>query len=479
MSKKQNTFEKNSSAKLFFLSFGVLLTVALMIWIFVTLWFSRGDISAAFRGRELLSTFALIGVLLFLLAALYAVSYNSAPEKSKLKILLLVSVVVLISVVLCVICADQLNVYAMPISLCAVLLCLLVNMKVALAGNVVLSQVLLVVFLLKAPFASEAMTNLAASIFCNTISGFVLLYLLSKNYTRIKFIMVGLVAGVVMAPFAAIVTVAGGSTNIDILYNLLWVFIANVISVVLYMPLLPILESVFNMVTDFKLDELCNFSQPLLKRLAAEAPGTFNHSLIVGNLAENCALAIGENTHLARAGGYYHDVGKLRSPEFFVENQTLGINPHDELIPEVSVSMITKHTKNGAALIRENRLPEELAAIANEHHGTSSVNYFYYLAQKITEGELPDDEYCYEGPKPQTKIAAIVMICDAAEAASRAIRPETRQQLAELVDRLVKEKLDKGQFDECDITMSDLAKIKETIVDILPSVNHSRIKYTK
>lgn len=477
MPKKQKTAESKNNTKLFFLSFAILLTVALLIWIFITLWFSGGDFASAFKGKELLSTFAMIGVLLFLLAALYAFSYYCAPEKSKVKVLLLVSVVVLLCVVLCTICADMLDVYAMPISLCAVLLCLLINMKVALAGNVILSQVLLVVFMIKAPFSSEAMTNLAASIFCNTMSGFVLLYLLSKNYTRIKFILVGLVAGLVMAPFAAIVSVAAKADSLDILYNAVWVFVANVISVVLYMPLLPILESVFNMITDFKLDELCNFSQPLLKRLSVEAPGTFNHSMIVGNLAENCALAIGENPHLARAGGYYHDVGKLKSPEFFVENQTDGINPHDELIPEVSVSMITKHTKNGGALIREYRLPEELAAIAAEHHGTSPVNYFYYQAQKITEGSLSSDEYRYDGPKPQSKIAAIIMICDTAEAASRAIAPDTRAGLDDLIQKLIKEKLNDGQFDECNITMKDLAMIKDTIVDNLPGVNHTRIKY--
>lgn len=325
---------ESGQSKLVALSFSILLLVALLIWVFITLWFSGGNFKGAFTGKETLSTIALIGVLLFLLAALYAFSYNNAPEKSRVKVLILIGVVVLISTILCTICADVLNVYAMPISLCAVLLCLLVNMKVALAGNVVLSQILLIVFMIKTPFSSEAMTNLAASIFCNTMSGFVLLFLLSRNYTRIKFILVGLIAGLVMSPFAAIVTVAAHSTGLDILYNSIWVFVANVISVVLYMPLLPIFESIFNMVTDFKLDELCSFSQPLLKRLSVEAPGTFNHSLIVGNLAENCAIAVGENPHLARAGGYYHDVGKLKNPEFFVETRCAASTPTTNLSPK-------------------------------------------------------------------------------------------------------------------------------------------------
>lgn len=480
MANKQNTAEnKNESLRFFFISIGVLVLFALLIWIFITLWFSDGNFASAFNGIEALSTVALIGVLLFLLGALYAFCFYFSSIKNKVKVLFLVSIVMLLCIIICTVCADKLNVYAMPISLCAVLLCLLINMRVALCSNVILSQILLIVFLIKTPFSAAAMTDLAASIFCNTMCGFVLLYLLAQNYTRIKFIMVGFVAGLVMAPFAAIVSVASHSTGFDILYSALWVFVANIISVVLYMPLLPILESTFNMATNFKLDELCNFSQPLLKRLSQEAPGTFNHSMLVGNLAENCAIAIGDNPHLARAGGYYHDVGKLRNPEFFIENQREGVNPHDELIPEVSVSMITKHTKNGAALIREYHLPEELAAIANEHHGDSPVNYFYYKAQKITEGELADDDYCYEGPKPQTKISAIIMICDICESAVRAINPQTHEQLAELIDRLTKEKLDKGQFDECDITMKDLNIIKKTIEEVLPGVYHSRIKYKK
>lgn len=392
--------------------------------------------------------------------------------------LILIGVVVLISTILCTICADVLNVYAMPISLCAVLLCLLVNMKVALAGNVVLSQILLIVFMIKTPFSSEAMTNLAASIFCNTMSGFVLLFLLSRNYTRIKFILVGLIAGLVMSPFAAIVTVAAHSTGLDILYNSIWVFVANVISVVLYMPLLPLFESIFNMVTDFKLDELCSFSQPLLKRLSVEAPGTFNHSLIVGNLAENCAIAVGENPHLARAGGYYHDVGKLKIPSFCRKPDARHQPPRRTYPRSFGQYDYETHQKRrgtypGSKTAR--RTCTDCAATSRHF----ARKLFLLQSAKITEGNLADDEYCYDGPKPQTKIAAIIMICDTIEAAARAVAPDSREQLMDLIDNLVKDKLDHGQFDECSITMNDIRLIKETIADILPSVNHARIKYKK
>ena len=161
------------------------------------------------------------------------------------------------------------------------------------------------------------------------------------------------------------------------------------------------------------------------------------------------------------------------------EGKVIAVNHKNNTVLVEGVNMITKHTKNGAALIREARLPEELAQIALQHHGTSPVNYFYYKAQKITEGNLADDEYCYDGPKPQTKIAAIIMICDTIEAAARAVSPDSREQLMDLIDKLVKDKLDHGQFDECSITMNDIRLIKETIADILPSVNHARIKYKK
>ncbi|MEG1613077.1 MAG: HDIG domain-containing protein [Clostridia bacterium] len=479
MASKQKETTDKSFIKNFLISLMILILVAVLIWIFVTLWFSGREFSEFFKSYEILSSLALVFVIVFLLMALYGFIHFFTPETSRIKNLIIVSLVLLITLILCIICADKLNVYAMPISLCAVLLCVLINGKVALAGNLILSQMLLAIFMVKMPFSATTMANVTGAIFCNTMSGCVLLYLLTKNYTRMRFILVGIAAGLVMAPFATIVSLALKSSASDILGNTLWVIAANIISVVMYMPLVPIFESVFNVITDFKLDELCSFSQPLLKRLSTEAPGSFNHSIVVGNLAENCALAIGENTHLARAGSYYHDVGKLRSPEFFIENQKNGYNPHDDLIPEVSVSMITKHTKNGAQLIRDSRLPEEIALIANEHHGTSPVNFFYYKAQKITEGKLADEEYRYDGPKPTSKISAIIMICDTVEAASRAIRPEDNDALTKLIDKLVKEKLDLGQFDECKITMSDLAAIKRTIVDVLPGIFHARIEYKK
>ena len=196
-------------------------------------------------------------------------------------------------------------------------------------------------------------------------------------------------------------------------------------------------------------------------------------------MAEACAEAIGENPHLARCAAYYHDVGKLKAPVYFSENQST-YNPHDELIPEVSVSMITSHTLFGEILAKQYRLPKEIIAICREHHGTTPVGYFYRKALSLTEeGELPTVDYTYSGPKPQSKVGAIIMIADTIEAACRSYMPDTKEEFVARINKLVDEKLALGQFDECPITIKDINTIKETIIDVLPSIHHSRVSYEK
>ncbi|MEG2688545.1 MAG: HD domain-containing protein, partial [Clostridia bacterium] len=176
---------------------------------------------------------------------------------------------------------------------------------------------------------------------------------------------------------------------------------------------------------------------------------------------------------------YYHDIGKLKAPVYFSENQST-YNPHDELIPEVSVSMITSHTVFGEILAKQYRLPPEIVAICREHHGTTPVGYFYRKALTLTEeGGLAVDNYKYSGPMPQTKIAAIIMISDTVEAALRSYMPDTKEEFEKRINKLVDEKLELRQFDECPITMSDIWKIKRTIIEVLPSIHHSRVSYDK
>ena len=240
--------------------------------------------------------------------------------------------------------------------------------------------------------------------------------------------------------------------------------------------LVPLVEWIFNLTSDFKLMELINHKAPLIHRLSVEAPGTFNHCLAVANFAEICADAIGEDPYLARACAYYHDVGKLCNVEYFTENQA-GYNPQDDILPEVSAEIIRKHTVDGYELCKENRIPEEVARITIEHHGTLPIMYFYNKAKSLTDGDVDIEEYRYHGEIPTGKMGAIIMICDSAEAAIRAMDNPTGDKVDRLLRGMIDDRLKQGQFDNCEITMKDLTAIRLAIVGAYGGLFHKRIKY--
>lgn len=250
------------------------------------------------------------------------------------------------------------------------------------------------------------------------------------------------------------------------------------VAVMLYMFTLPIIERIFSEMTVFRLREITSDGVKLIKKLKENAPGTYSHSIVVSQLVEACAKAIGEDSELARAAAIYHDVGKLKGPEMFAENQT-EYNFHDDITPELSVDIIRSHTRNGAQLIKKSRLPEFFADVAVQHHGTMPIKYFYYKALKMSDGELNIENYSYAGPIPETKIAALVMICDSAEAAVRTLPDRSPERIEAFVRGIIEERLDLGQFDNCNITMRDLTIIKNTIVSQLSGVYHSRVVYPK
>ncbi|MDE7439271.1 MAG: HDIG domain-containing protein [Clostridia bacterium] len=249
-------------------------------------------------------------------------------------------------------------------------------------------------------------------------------------------------------------------------------------SVMLYMFILPIFEKLFAEMTVFRLREITSDSVKLIKKLKESAPGTYSHSVVVSQLVEACAKAIGEDPELARAAAFYHDVGKLKGPEMFAENQT-EYNFHDDITPELSVDIIRSHTRNGAELIKKSRLPEFFADVAVQHHGTMPIKYFYYKALKMSDGELNIDNYSYAGPIPESKIAALIMIADSAEASTRTLPDRSPEKVEAFVRGIIEERLDLGQFDNCNITMRDLTIIKNTIVSQLSGVYHSRVVYPK
>lgn len=431
--------------------------------------------SAATAGRTI-TTFILM---LYLMLGIYG--FNPKNTKS-VRDFWLTTIVLLITFLLAIALSILLNNrFAMPIALVALVLLQLLNVRTSTLATAILSLLIVVSFIFSYTSSeySITMTQVASSVICNALSPMILNFFWRKHYSRLKFLALAVTAPLVIQPLVIMTTLAHGDASINILWNVIWCYGANVIAALIFMPLVAVFEGLFNIADDFRLSELCNLSNPLLKRLASEAPGTFNHSLVVGTVAEACASAIGENPNMARCAAYYHDIGKLKAPLYFSENQS-SYNPHDELIPEVSVSMITSHTLFGEILAKQNRLPSEIVDICRQHHGTSPVGYFYRKALTFKEdGDLAVDKYEYSGPKPQTKIAAIIMIADTVEAAIRSYMPNSRAEYEARIDMLVDEKIKLKQFDECPITQGDIAIIKKTVMETLASIHHGRIDYDK
>ncbi|MGB4504206.1 MAG: HDIG domain-containing metalloprotein [Syntrophaceticus sp.] len=252
----------------------------------------------------------------------------------------------------------------------------------------------------------------------------------------------------------------------------------GIICSILALGSLPYLEGAFGITSSVRLLELSNPSQPLLKRLLLEAPGTYHHSILVGNLAEAAAEAVQADPLLVRVGSYYHDIGKLKRPYFFIENQLSRENPHDKIAPSLSTLIITSHVKDGLELAREHKLPPDIQGIIEQHHGTSLVAYFYHKALESDRPELvSEEEFRYDSVKPQSKEAALVMLADSVEAAIRSLQKPTPGRLEGLTRKIIKDKLHDGQLEECDLTFKDLDKIAVAFVRVLGGIFHSRIEY--
>lgn len=250
------------------------------------------------------------------------------------------------------------------------------------------------------------------------------------------------------------------------------------LSAILTIGLLPYLESIFKITSSVRLLELSHPSSPLLKRLLTEAPGTYHHSIVVGNLAEAAAEAIGAESLLTRVGAYYHDVGKLKRPYFFIENQLNQDNPHDKIAPTLSTLILTAHVKDGVELAREYKLPPVIVDIIEQHHGSSLCSYFYHKALENGTNELlSEEEFRYEGPKPKTKEAALVMLADSVEAAVRSLQNRTPGRIEGMVRKVIKDKLMDGQLDECDLTLKDLDKVASAFLQVFSGIFHARIEY--
>jgi putative nucleotidyltransferase with HDIG domain len=312
--------------------------------------------------------------------------------------------------------------------------------------------------------------------------------LLRSVQTRTRLVRVGLLAGVVYALLAVSTGLLAGQTGAFIAGEAVRHFVWGALAGFLVSGCLPLIERGFGVVTDISLLELADGSHPLLQELVRRAPGTYNHSMTVATLAEPAAECIGANPLLARVGAYFHDVGKMLKPHYFIENQT-GQNRHDSLEPALSTLIIIGHVKDGVALAREYGLPEPIIDFIRQHHGTTLVEYFYRqaLRQQEEQGHAPgraegtpcplEASFRYPGPKPQSRENGIVMLADAVESSSRALSDPTPGSLRKLVHDLLMKRLLDGQFEESGLTLTELHVIEESLCKGLIALYHSRIKY--
>lgn len=369
------------------------------------------------------------------------------------------------------------TVYLMPVAVTAFLIAPIARRRDAfvcsLACNVMIISVLLIAVRSGAPFEvydvlAVALTGIAA--------GSLAAYNVSNDTKRLSYVWKGIVVGIVGIVLMFACFAVRGAFK-DFLSQLMYMAIAVVAQVLAGLVLQPIVEKIFNLVTNSRLVELTDRNSPLIKRLRNEALGTFSHCMSVANFAEMCAVAIGENPYLARACAYYHDVGKLANPLYYKENQAGHTNPHDDLLPEVSAEIIRGHTSEGLKLCRKYRIPEEISHVTVQHHGTLLIPVFYEKAKKLTDSDVDPYDYSYHGITPVTKMAAIIMICDSGEAAIRAMDKPDGEKVDKLIKSLIDARIAAGQFDNCDISLRDLNTIRSTIVGSFGGLYHERLKY--
>ena len=311
-------------------------------------------------------------------------------------------------------------------------------------------------------------------------AGVVAVFSLNKMHRRAHLIMAAIWVFLTYAfVFTALEIIYEGTLR---LYNyeiLQWFALSSILILLVY-PLVFIFEKIFGFVSDVTLIELSDTNQPLLRKLAEEAPGTFQHSMQIANLGEEIILKIGGNPFLVRAGALYHDIGKVATPEFFIENQAVGINPHDKINFKQSAEIIIEHVKNGVKMAKKHKLPEALIEFIATHHGTTKAKYFYLKHQEENpEKKVQDRSFIYPGPLPVSKEAAVIMIVDGIEAASRAMKEKTRENIEELIENMVEQKINDKQLEESELTFKDIKIIKETLLSKLMNIYHVRIEYPK
>jgi len=358
--------------------------------------------------------------------------------------------------------------YAVPVAAAGMLVTVLLDSRVAVLVATVLAVLVAVM--------ADYQLRFGIVGFIGGITGVVGVSRLSQRTDLVR-------AGIFVGAASALATFTVGltaATPVALLAtaSLILGAINGVLSSVLTNGALPFLESTFGITSPVRLLELANPNNVLLRRLLTESPGTYHHSIIVGNMAEAAANAVGGDGPLVRAGAYFHDIGKVKRPYFFIENQMNGENPHDKISPSLSTLILTAHVREGVEMAREQKVPQSVVDIIEQHHGTSLITYFYHKALENNRTEtLTEEEFRYEGPRPKTREAAIVMLADIVEAAVRSLSNPTPGRVEGLVRKVIKDKFLDGQLDECDLTFKDLDSIAAAFLHVLSGIFHTRVEY--
>ncbi|KPV38958.1 HD family phosphohydrolase [Alicyclobacillus ferrooxydans] len=423
----------------------------------------------------------LIGFALFMLIAvgLLRVYIEHRPSRRRIDNLLLLILILILALmsILILVTKDIINgggpssaAYLMPISMGAMLITVLVDASLAVVTSFFLSLLF-----------GAAMGYDFWFTFIGVVASLVGGYSVERVTHRGTFMRAGFLVSMmnIVAILAMQLLLPARTTNL----HSLWVHLGigglnGLVSAILTMGILPFFENSFGLLTPIRLLELSNPGNPLLKKLLMEAPGTYHHSLIVGNLAEAAAEIVGADPLICRVGAYYHDVGKMRRPAFFVENQMTKENPHDKIAPSLSHLIITSHVTDGLEMLEKAGLPKPIRDICATHHGTTILWYFYNKAREQDKnGSVHVDDYRYPGPKPKTRENAILMICDAVEAAVRSMSKPTPGRIEGVIRKIIRDRLQDGQLDECDLTLQDLDAMVGAFMKTLKGIYHSRIEY--
>jgi cyclic-di-AMP phosphodiesterase PgpH len=359
--------------------------------------------------------------------------------------------------------------YGFPFAFAAIVISIVLSPQIASLSAVIVS--LFAGFLLDNSFVFFSFSFISAIVATQEV-----------RYTRQRSAIIR--AGIIVATVNALLVlslylITGDAFKIETVYSMAFGMVGGVLSAVLATGIIPIIEIIFNYTTDIKLLELADLNQPVLHELLIAAPGTYHHSILVGVLAEAAAEAINADPLLARVCAYYHDIGKIKKPLYFVENQKGGENKHDRLTPSMSSLIITTHVKDGIEIARQHRIGRIIQDIIAQHHGTSIITYFYQKAREMQDDDQPvsDKDFRYPGPKPQTKEAGIVMLADAVQATSKTLTDPSPSRIQGMVQRIINNIFVDGQLDECELKLKDLHLIAESFNRILNGIFHARIDY--